>query len=89
MLDEMLNRKLRELPLPAQLEGLIDSDNWVHPVDDVMRDAIPFLRESLIFLNTKEEMVFESGPMMELGEIENTFFPSIVALKLEKKTCLG
>ena len=60
----------QELPLPPLLKELIALKRWKHPGDDVLKALIPFIREDLVFLETKPVMVSESGPLMGPDEVE-------------------
>jgi hypothetical protein len=53
---------------------MIEAGRWVHPGDDVMRARIPFIRDPLVFLSSKEDMLFESGPLMGPEENEQPCF---------------
>lgn len=64
----------RKLPLPQTLIEMIETDRWAHPGDDVMLARIPFIRDPLVFLGSKDNMLFESGPLMGPNEIENEMF---------------
>ncbi len=39
-----------------------------------MRAKVPFIHEPLVFLSSKDEMVFESGPLMGPFEAEHPLF---------------
>lgn len=69
-----LKEMRHELPLPQKLVEMIGSGRWVHPGDDVMLTKVPFIRDPLVFLDTKDKMLFESGPLMRPDEIENEMF---------------
>lgn len=69
-----LEQQRRELFLPSTLIELIESGRWVHPSDQVMLSKIPFIRDPLVFLGSKENMIFESGPLMSPDEAENKMF---------------
>lgn len=69
-----LDKMRRELPLPTRLIELIDSGRWVHPGDDVMLAKVPFIRDPLVFLGSKDNMLFESGPLMGPEAIEQEMF---------------
>lgn len=60
----------QKLPLPQMLIKMIESGRWAHPGDDVMLARIPFIRAPLVFLDSKDNMLFESGPLMGPNEIE-------------------
>lgn len=47
---------------------------WVHPGDDVMQKKVPFIRDPLIFLNSRDDMVCNSGPLMEPDEVAQETF---------------
>ena len=48
--------EINDLPLPPLLIRLIQSGRWQHPGDDVVKEAIPFLREPVDFYNSIEKM---------------------------------
>jgi len=69
-----LDKLRRELPLPQTLIDMIESGRWVHPGDNVMLARIPFIRDPLVFLNSKDSMLFNSGPLMGPIELESEVF---------------
>ena len=69
-----LNTLRRQLPLPALLVEMIETGHWVHPGDEVMLAKVPFIRDPLVFLGSKDDMLFESGPLMGPSEIEQVIF---------------
>jgi hypothetical protein len=68
------NKIQRNLPLPNRLLKLIETGRWINPGDDVMQAKIHFIRDQLLFLGTKDNMLFNSGPLMGEEEIENEVF---------------
>jgi hypothetical protein len=67
-------KTLREKrPLPPRLIKLMQRGRWQHPGDDVMMAKVPFIRDPLVFLGTKEQM-FATGPLMGADETENELF---------------
>lgn len=47
---------VRGLALPALLTSLIDRDLWRHPGDAVLAKAIPWFKDSLVFVSNPEQM---------------------------------
>ncbi|WP_309380169.1 hypothetical protein [Cerasicoccus frondis] len=62
------------LKLPSQLLYLISKGAWKHPGDDKLKELVPFLGEPIDFLYSKEQMDFNSGPLMDNNETESCFF---------------
>jgi hypothetical protein len=62
------------LVLPPLLLELIEATRWQHPGDNIMQAKIPFIRDPLIFLESKDEMLRESGPLMGPNGIESMLF---------------
>jgi hypothetical protein len=52
--------RVRGLVLPALLASLLASGRWRHPGDDVLRRALPWFEDPLIFLPTASAMESES-----------------------------
>jgi hypothetical protein len=52
--------RVRGLPLPGLLAGLLATDHWQHPGDDVLRAAIPWFEDPVLFLASTESMTAES-----------------------------
>lgn len=80
-----LNKLRHQLPLPTTLIEMIESGRWVHPGDDVMLAKIPFIRNPLVFLGSKDSMLFESGPLMGPDEIENETFSEYCGSELSER----
>ena len=64
----------RDLPLPRLFAELIEAGRWVNPGDDVMRQKVSFIREPLTFLCSKDDMLFNSGPLMDKDASDNESF---------------
>jgi hypothetical protein len=60
--------------LPALLLRLIAAGRWKHPGVEALQVAAPFISEPLVFLETREQMEQQSGPLMGLAESENSRF---------------
>jgi hypothetical protein len=44
--------RVRGLTVPPLLAGLVDSGRWRHPGDDVMRAALPWFEDPVVFLSS-------------------------------------
>ncbi len=71
---EDLDKLRQKLVLPDTLTDMIKSGRWNHPGDEVLLSCIPFIRDPLVFLNSKESMLFESGPLMGSEVMESEMF---------------
>lgn len=63
-----------QLPLPDRLLELIKTRKWKHPGDEVLTKRIPFIDCKLDFLQTHNEMLFESWGILAEYEAEQEFF---------------
>ena len=52
---------VRGLVLPVLLASLLASGRWQHPGDDVLRSALPWFEDPLVFLRTAGAMESESA----------------------------
>ena len=67
-------KRREKLPLPSFLVQLIETGRWKHPGDEVLRVKVPFVRDPLVFLESKESMLLNSGPLMGKSDSENELF---------------
>lgn len=54
---------VRGLSAPTLLVDMLNSNRWVHPGDDVIRQAVPFIHDPLEFLSSLDRMEQESGSL--------------------------
>jgi hypothetical protein len=54
------SQRVRGLVLPVLLASLLASGRWQHPGDDVLRRALPWFEEPLVFLRSVGAMESES-----------------------------
>jgi len=52
--------RVRGLTVPPLLAGLVDSGRWRHPGDDVMRAALPWFEDPVVFLSSVRAMEWQS-----------------------------
>jgi len=71
---EKRDRLRHKLPLPTKLIEMLESGKWVHPGNSIMQEKIPFIRDPVVFLNSKDSMLCHSVPLMGPEEIENERF---------------
>ena len=54
---------VRGLVLPVLLASLLASGRWQHPGDDVLRRALPWFEDPLVFLRSAEAMELQSASL--------------------------
>ena len=77
------SRSINGLPLPSLLLDLLRSGRWKTPPDELVRNAIPRLKEPVNFLPSVERMAFESQGL--LADSERT---ALLSHEYRGSTCI-
>ena len=67
---DYVNAARASLPLPRLLDTLLTRGLWKHPGDEILRQVAPFIHDPLVFPDSIDLMLFNSGPLSFDGRPE-------------------